>query len=108
MRFMDCMYNRHTMLSSKFRIPAENKSRVAGDTRKWKSKTNRSAIQVGGPWSSLATAGLGARGGGPGVPKGRPGDRPGPVSTQEILVNLTFAARAARVRYRNGGPYALR
>ena len=40
---------------------------------------------------------MGAWCGAPGVPKGRPGGRPGPVSTQEILANLTFAVRAEHI-----------
>jgi hypothetical protein len=59
----------HSM-SSKIRIPAENNCVVAAvDTRKWKSKTNRFFIRPAGPWPSLVTAGLSARGWGTGGTK---------------------------------------
>jgi hypothetical protein len=75
-------------MSSEICIPAENNS---ADVEKRESETIRISFGPGGPWSSLVTAGMGVRGWGPGVPKGRAGGSPLAVSTREILANLAFA-----------------
>jgi hypothetical protein len=90
MRFMLRIYKRHTLLSIKIRIPAENNSARRRRYQKTEIENQSLLRSAGGPWSSLVAAGTSAWGWGTGVPKGRPGGQPGPVSTREILGNLTL------------------
>jgi hypothetical protein len=71
---------------------------VAGDTRKWKSKTNRFSIRAGGPWSSLVTAGMGAWGWGHrGYPKEGRGADPRQYRRKKFWRIWLFVARAEHI-----------
>jgi hypothetical protein len=79
MRFMTYIYDEHTFLSSKFRIPAENNFPAPRTRyRKRKSKIASAYPSRRGLWSSLVTAGMGERGWGTGGRKKEAGGaRPG-------------------------------
>jgi hypothetical protein len=109
---------RGVYVSSKIRISAENNSvrrrryqkmEIENDSllnsavrrtrhRKRKSKTNRSSIRPGGPWSSLVTAGMGAWGWGHrGYPKEGRGADPRQYRRKKFWRIWLFVARAEHI-----------
>jgi hypothetical protein len=86
---------RGVYVSSKIRISAENNSVRRRRYQKMEIE-NESLLHSGRRTVVVARhcrhgcVGVGS----PGVPKGRPGGRPAPVSTQEILANLAFCGES--------------